>query len=493
MPDSVIRLPAIAGRVPSLLSSLSGRPRHELEFLPAALEIVETPPAPAARAIPIVLCGLIAAAVAWSALGRVDVVASASGTIIPLGSSKTVQAGASGVVEQILVADGDHVAAGQPVIRLDSVADQANEERFATDFAEARLEVAGLRALRDDLGRRPGSTVMFQPPPGSDPHLAAQEFAAVEARWAEQHAKLANLTQQRAEKRVEATENAAAIDKLRASLPLLATVRDIYRKLYAAQLGSRIDLLAHEQSFSDAAHDLATQIAHGGEAASEAAALDSQYQATQADYARSVLTDLASAEQKTGELQAEYRAALHAALATVLSAPVSGTVQQLAVHSTRAAVTAFEPLMTVVPDDQRVIVEAIVSNRDIGWVRRGEMVRVKIEAFPFTRYGVISGQVIKVSHDALDDTPRDVVDQLDHSRSAGQDATGSVSGRDEAQGNGYTVWIALVRDVITVNGRSVRLGPGLSVTADIVTGRRRVISYLLSPLSDAWQNSAQER
>ena len=153
----------------------------------------------------------------------------------------------------------------------------------------------------------------------------------------------------------------------------------------AAVLASRIDLLGAEQKFSDAAHDLATQIEHGGEARANLASLTRQFQAQQADYAHAVQQDLADAEQKLSENEAQYRAAAHEADDMVLRAPVTGTVQQVSVHSEHGVVTPAERLMVVVPDARTLVVEAMVANRDIGFVHAGQAVKVKVAAFDFTR------------------------------------------------------------------------------------------------------------
>ncbi|MEJ2687205.1 MAG: HlyD family type I secretion periplasmic adaptor subunit, partial [Gammaproteobacteria bacterium] len=149
-----------------------------------------------------------------------------------------------------------------------------------------------------------------------------------------------------------------------------------------------------------------------------------------------------------------------------LRAPVAGVVQQLAVHTVGGVVSSAQPLMEIVPADGELEVEAQLANRDVGFVHAGQTAQLKVEAFPFTRYGVLPAEVTNISSDALQD------------------------------GNGRLVFGArarLTRPFMRVEGRRVRLMPGMAVTLEVNTGRRRLIEYLLSPLLRHAQEAARER
>ena len=238
----------------------------------------------------------------------------------------------------------------------------------------------------------------------------------------------------------------------------------------------------------------ATQIEHGGEARANLASLTRQFQAQQADYANAVQQDLADAEQKLSENEAQYRAAAHEADDMVLRAPVTGTVQQVSVHSEHGVVTPAERLMVVVPDARTLVVEAMVANRDIGFVHAGQAVKVKVAAFDFTRYGLIPGHVVSLSRDAADDTARDTQDQAPGAGNGSpQHAAGSEPDLDGGQGGGYVARIALDRDTVAIEHRRATLEPGMSVTAEILTGKRRIIAYLLSPMMRYAHDAGGER
>ncbi len=480
----------------SEVARVRGRPilrRDELEFLPAALEILETPASPAGRAIGATICLFLVGALAWSVLGRVDIVATADGTVIPAGKSKVVQPLDADVVELILVRDGEHIAMGQVLVTLDATEALAERDRIARDLWQARLAVAGLETLREGLGvgGGPGS---FIPPPGAPAEAVATERARIAARLAEQRGKLAELAQQMAAKRDEMAENQAMIGKLAASLPFLGQKRAMYRALLRERLTNRPDWLDSEQEYSDQAQQIVVQQQHAVTLASDLAALEGQEEAATASYAYGVLKDLAEAEQKAADLSREFAAAAHKAAQTVLRAPIGGSVQQLALHTVGGVVTPAEKLMTIVPDGAPVLVEAMVDNRDIGFVHPGQAVAVKVEAFNFTRYGLLHGHVVDVSRDSIAD---DAVPPQPQPRfAAGAGAGDAEAGQGSSQGTEasvYLVHIALDRTTMMVDGREAAVTPGMAVTAEIRTGRRRVISYLLSPLQRYMHDGLQER
>jgi hemolysin D len=203
-----------------------------------------------------------------------------------------------------------------------------------------------------------------------------------------------------------------------------------------------------------------------------------------------LLKDLGDAQQKADELSAEYAAASRKAEETVLRAPIDGTVQQLAAHTVGGVVTAAQQLMTIVPDAPAVLIEANVENKDVGFVHAGQDVEVKVETFTFTRYGLMHGHVVDISRDAAAVDPR----------GAAKDGT-NVRPDDERdrdddgkpKGAGDVAHVALDSNELAIDGQQKPLEPGMSVTAEVKTGRRPIISYLLSPLNALRTSSWRER
>ena len=165
--------------------------------------------------------------------------------------------------------------------------------------------------------------------------------------------------------------------------------------------------------------------------------------------------------------------------------PVAGTVQQLILSTVGGVVQPAQALMVIVPDNAQPVVEAQILNKDIGFIHPGQPVRVKLEAFPFTDYGVIPGVVETISRDAIDQG---------QSGGPNRDETGKqVAAPKAGQGLVYAVKIRLTRNTIRVGGRDLLIGPGLAVQAEVVTGRRRVIQYMLSPIAQVLDEAGRER
>ena len=218
-------------------------------------------------------------------------------------------------------------------------------------------------------------------------------------------------------------------------------------------------------------------------------ALKRQREQTEAEFEKGVLTDLASARQKAAEFEKEEAKAADRLALETLTAPIDGTVQQLAVHTVGGVVTPAQALMVVVPDGAGLVVEARIANKDVGFVHAGQEAEIKIETFNFTRYGLIQGTVLDVSRDAVT-AGDDQAKPRKNDRSAGAD-----TGKDEDQADsaGYVAHVALGSTSMLTEGGPVELGPGMSVTTEIKTGQRRVISYLLSPIARYRQESLRER
>jgi hemolysin D len=465
-----------------------GRPgRDDLEFLPAALEIVETPVSPLPRAIAASLVGFLVLALGWACIGRIDIIATAQGKVVPAGRVKVVQPLESGIVTAIHVRDGDKVAEGQVLIELDRTISMADRDRARYDLMRARLDAARLSALRAGL-ERGYAPVDFRPPAGAPAYEVARTRAAMMAQAEQQIAKIGALDQQIAQKIAEAHSIAAAIDKIEAGLPFLADTADIRQKAMNIEYGNRIAHLDAQFRLSDQNHELILQRRRAIEAEAASKALEASREQTRAEYVRGIVTDLAEAEQKAAQTAQDLIKAEKKVYDQVLRAPMDGTVQQLAIHTVGGVVTPAQALMVVVPADARVEVEAMVLNSDIGFVHEGDPAEIKVDTFNFTKYGLLRGKVVSVSKDAI---MRDKSQaQADAQRQSGQTARSSEPPGQELL---YAARVALDEARMQVEDRMVDLAPGMAVTVEIKTGRRRIIEYLLSPLLRYKQEGLRER
>jgi len=458
--------------------------RAELEFLPAALEIVETPPSPIGRALLWTLLLFFALAVAWASLSSVDIIATATGKIVPTGRTKIIQPFETGVVRAIHVQDGQAVRAGDVLIELDPTINAAERDRVQKEMIAAELDEARLRAA---LSTAADPAIAFSAPDGATPSQIATQRSLLASQVEEHRAKLGNLDRQIAQG--EANRNAvkATVAKLKAAMPMLKQRADARNYLAEKGYGSKLDALSTQQDLVEHEQELRVQLSRLAEAEASLAALAEQRRQTEAEYRRNNFSELTQAEQKASSLRQQLVQAEQRRRLQILTAPVDGTVQQLAVHTVGGVVTPAQQLMAVVPADSHLEIEAMVSNRDIGFVHVGQAAEIKIDTFNFTKYGLLHGTVLSVSQDAI--TREKPQDKTGNQPSSAESETSEPKGQELV----YAARVSLDRTQMQVEHRLVNLAPGMAVTVEIKTGQRKVIDYLLSPLLRYKQGSLRER
>ncbi|MBV8776342.1 MAG: HlyD family type I secretion periplasmic adaptor subunit [Alphaproteobacteria bacterium] len=465
---------------------LARRQELELAFLPAALEIVETPPSPIGRAIPLVIVSVFCLAVAWASFCNIDIVASAEGKIVPTGRSKTVQSFDTSVVRAIEVHDGQFVHEGDPLIELDPTIDQAEQQHLQSDLTAAQLDVERLHAA---LSNAADPLALFHPPADAPAGLVANErqllVDAVEA----QRAKLGSLDHQIAEKSAERDTTGRTIDKIAAEIPLQQQRVDARKYLFDNGLGSKLQYLQEAQDLVTNQKELLVQKSRLNEAEATLSALVEQRAQAVSEYRRGLADDLVKADAKAAGLTQDVIKAARKTGLQHLTAPVDGRVQQLAVHTVGGVVTPAQPLLVIVPDADKLEIEAMVSNRDIGFVHPGQTADVKVDTFSYTRYGLLHGTVESLSADAV--TPDRRQDDP-NARATGLDKN-AVPTDTGAKEPVYSARVSLDKTAMTIDDRKVALAPGMAVTVEIKTGSRRIISYLLSPLLRYGHESLRER
>jgi hemolysin D len=457
------------------------------QFLPAALEILETPASPIGRAIGATLMLFFALAVAWAIFGHVDIIATASGKLVPTGRIKTIQPLETGIVSAIHVQDGDPVTTGQVLIELDRTVTEAERKHVAQDLMASRLDAARLKALRDgfDAGAIPLDLAI---PKGASDADVARTRAAMKAQAAEQLAKLASVDRQIEQKLAEAQSTTATIAKIDASMPLLEESATIRRKAMQIEYGNHIAYLDAQTRLVEQQNERLVQQRKLLEIAAARQALEQQREQTKAGYERQILNDLSDAEKKVDEFSQDLIKAEQKSSERSLRSPIDGTVQQLAIHTVGGVVTPAQQLMVIVPADSHLEAEAMISNRDIGFVSAGQAAEVKIDTFNFTRYGLLQGKVVSVSQDAI-------VRDKPNAKSDASKSGGALSDSSEPEGQEllYSARVSLEETQMQVEDKMVNLAPGMAVTVEIKTGTRRLIEYLMSPLLRYRHEALRER
>ena len=456
------------------------RTEYELAFLPAALEITETPPSPAGRAIAFTIIAVFCVALGWACIGTVDIVATAPGKIIPSGRTKIVQPFETGVVRAIHVRNGETVKAGEVLIELDPTMTRAEEDHLKGDLLATELDVARLRAA--SAGRED-----FDPPGGASPAQIETHRQLLISQASEQRAKLAEIDGQLSQKEAERATIAASINKLEAIIPVAQQRVDVRKYLVDKALDSKITYLTDYQDLIGEQQDLNIERSKLHEADAALNGLKESRAKAFAEFQHSLFDDLAKAEQKMAALtQDVIKAERHTKL-QLIAAPVDGVVQQLAVHTIGGVVTPAQALAVVVPADSQLEIEAMVSNSDIGFVHAGQKAEIKVDTFSFTRYGLLHGEVLDISQDAISLDPSPV------GRTNDDDVTSAASVEPKRHELSYAARVSLDSTQMQTETGLVNLGPGMAVTVEIRTGSRPIISYLLSPLLRYKQEALRER
>lgn len=444
-------------------TELAGPARYanELAFLPAALSLQDTPVHPAPRRLAWGLMILFVLALLWSILGKVDIVAVAPGRIIVSDRTKVIQPLEASVVKAVLVKDGDRVKAGQVLVELDPTMAVADMASVQEQLKAAQSEEVRTHALLQLLSKE---KLLAQVLPGLEADLASK--SQLMAEWQDISAKLAKLNAESQRRLAEIATVQATIAKLEATLPMAQTREADFTKLVNQGFISGHATQDKTRERVELERDLTTQRARLAEAQASATETEQAKAAYRAETQRQLNDRHAQASTKRIQLSADNSKAEQRERQTQLTAPVAGVIQQLAIHSVGGVVTSAQPLMIVVPDSPTVTAEITIANQDIGFVNAGQMAEVKLETFPYTKYGTVGAKVDVVTADAV---------------------------TDEKKGSYYPATLTLSQKDMLIDGKRVNLSPGMNITAEIKTGQRRIIEFLLSPVQRAGSESLRER
>jgi hemolysin D len=455
--------------------------RTEREFQAASLEILETPSSITARLFTFAIMVFVVAAAAWSWLGRIDTHASLQGKIIPIGKVKVVEPLITGTVKALHVKLGDHVNEGDLLVELDPAENVAEMSKVRVELELATLSSAKLRAMLEavERGAAPDTAGFLQPPnTGRDIYeLQLQHMRRALVSFASEQS---SIDAELAKVAVEAENTSATLEQRHKLIDLTSEKTGIFSALEKKKLGLRTDALEAKRTEQDLRVTLTAEEGHLADLMASAKAMVARKAERLAAFQEKTVTDLVESERHIAALTQELAKVEVLERSSRLTAPVAGHVQQLQVNTLGQVVTTGRQLMVIVPDNSLLEIEAMLLNRDKGFVREGQAARVKLDAFPFTKYGTLDGQVIGVSNDAV-------------SANASQSAS---NGGDAQAATGplvFPVRISLGEKSINVEGDTVNLTPGMSVQAEVKTGSRRVIEFLLDPLLRMTDEAFHER
>jgi hemolysin D len=433
--------------------------RTRLQFLPAALEVQHSPPHPLARWLGIGIILFFSLAIAWGVFGKVDVVAMAEGKIIPSARIKEIQPLEKGIVKEILVREGQSVKAGDALIVLDGTSSSAARDRLANEL-QAMQDMLLLE--QSFLARLENTAEVTR---SAMPELQEK---LLEQQWQQYNARLAALRSQREHRIAEKQANSETIIKWQNTLPMISQRVNGLKQLAGKKLVAENQYLELEEIRITQQQDLAAARARDAQLVAAIAECEQQIAALTAQTHAETLARIADAGRQRNSLHQQLMQAKDLDDRQVLYAPASGQVQDLTMHTVGGVVLEAQLLMRIVPDDSPLEVEAWLPNQDIGFVQENDRAIIKVHTFPFTRYGTINATVTRISDDA-------VADNKDKNRLF------------------FGMSLLLEKNTLPVDGREVRLAPGMQVTVEIMTGERRLVEYFLSPLQKHLQESGRER
>jgi len=425
----------------------------EYEFLSPALEIEETPPSPARRVLIWAIFAMLILTFLWSYFGKVDEVAVARGKVIPDGRVKVIQPMETGVIKAIHVEEGQRVKEGQMLIELDPTIKQAD---VASTAKALSIHVTDKERLMEELnGEKTGNRQEAIGNGRKAKGIFELQNKLKEARESEYKARedaLRLIISQR-ENALFAAE--AILTKLEKTYAILKEQEDAYRNLYKHEYISKMDLLNKQMEFHSAEQELEAQKRIARQAKDSLEEARKNLDALKKEREKGILSDIVDREKSITAIEGEVIKAKKRYELEKLCSPVAGTVHGLASYTVGGVVTPAQPIVTVVPDGTPLIIEAMALNKDIGFLKVGQEAEVKLDTFPFQKYGTIKGKVVFISPDAFE---------------------------DEKLGPVYKMKVELEKPSINVDGNGILVSPGMAVTVEVKTNKRRVIEFFLSPI-----------
>lgn len=439
--------------------------RLQYEFLPAAEEIIETPPSPFGRIVLWLITALLAIALTWSYFGKLDIIAPATGKIVPEGSIKTIQPATPGVVTKIKVSEGQKVKKGQLLIQLDSSIAKADVKMAEQSLTVAKLERDILTKTLEggDVTATVNATDI---PDNVKAHLIALAQSKATARDVQKQLLSSGVSS--AQQQVEAqrqnkqmTENNIAKLQMREQ----ELKKDLENANAFTESSIRSELRSVQQQISSLESSLATHDQQITQAQTGVTEANDRLGVYDAENKTDSYSDIVDGEKRITELENALAKARQTVEQLSIKAPVDGTILSLETKTVGGVVNAAQPVAEIVPDGTKLVVDTTVQNKDIGFIEVGQSVVLKIDAYSFQRYGYLNGTVKSISPDAINDEKRGLVYKMKV----------EINGEETSKNN------------------TIKIEPGLSVTAEITTGKRRIIEFFLDPLMTHTNTSLKVR
>ncbi|HYD64571.1 HlyD family type I secretion periplasmic adaptor subunit [Azospirillum sp.] len=445
-------------------------PAEALEFLPDALMIEERPLPWAARAVLYALLAMVVTALVWAWASQVDKVVSARGRLVTTPPTVVVQPIETSIIRTIEVQVGQRVEKGQMLATLDPTFAQA-------DLSQMRSRMRAVSALIGRLeAELAGQPFAVDAAPGAkeaDEALTTQA-SLYRQRMAQYQARLKSFEEAIAQKRAAQETNRRDQIVLKQRADALAEIETMRSQLLKTQSASRLNVLEATNLKLEVERDRQLSVYRAEELDHELANALSERTAFIEEWRQKLLEELIQGQRERDQVFDALEKAKKRSELVALASPVEGIVQEVARKSAGSVVREAEPVVTLVPLDTPIEAEARVEARDIGNIRVGDNVRLKIDAFPFQKHGVIAGKVRAISHDSF--------------THEGQAAAMAEAGAEAF----YVVRVSFDKVTLRDVPPTTRLIPGMTLTGEIVVGKRDVLSYFIYPVIRVFDESIRE-
>ncbi len=423
---------------------------------------------------------LILVLIIWAAFGQLDIIAGAEGKLAPQTLLKVVQPAELGVVQALLVAEGDSVKAGQVLARLDTTIAHAEQTGVVLDLASQSMQI---RRIEAELADR-----AMTPVRGDDPILYAQvqsQYRAHRTAFIEGLEQEKSLLSKAVHEKKSATEILA---KLEQTLPTYKKAAEAYVKLEKEGFFGGLASADKQREALEKAKDLDAQQATVAALDATIAAQQKRVSQIQSNNQSDLQKELADLRAKVAQLRPTLNKTSYREGLMELRAPQDGVIKDLATTTVGAVVQPGTVVLTLIPKGEPLFADVSIKNEDVGFVRVGQSAKLKLATYPFQQYGMLTGTVIHISADANDATGANAA--------SNRSANGGVVGDNATAPSGATYKARVRLDSQTLRdpqGNKLPLTAGMQVVAEINQGKRTVLAYLLSPVQKAVSESARER
>ena len=454
----------------------------EREFLPAALEIVETPPAPLGRFVTYTICIFVIFILIWAYYGRVDIVAVAPGKFVTASRTQIIQAPEIGVVKEIYIKRDQLVKKDDALIQLDTTAIISELEKAKTDY---QLSILDVKRLDTFILNKDYDISEFK---DFDPIYLSNAKSQLLSQKKERDGKVNALEEAKKQKIAELKLAEDTLVKLETLLPIIEQKYEIRRKGAESEYGSKLLSLEALQQLMETKSEIILSRSRIDAAYFAIKSLDQQIEQTQSELIKNAYSDLTRANaQVNAALEIIRKSQKRLDIFTIRS-PIDGVIAQLNLNTIGGVVTPAQQLLTIVPDNEDLEIECVLQNKDAGFVVPNQDVEIKVDAYPFTRYGLLKGYVYSISADS------DIKPQPSDLNSVGTERKVDLSqGIEGSEQSLYRVKVKLLTKELNVEGKTAKLTSGMSLKAEIKTGNRTILSFLMSPVSEYIHQSLRER